>query len=204
MLQSASVNRRNNTVWEQSQNVSLFSDDSTQLGENEATLGFLSHTHRFRDPIMVKCFSRVFMWPRRSEGTCRCWSLCTCTSWWGSIMSVSPSAGPSSRGDRWEEGRVTPAAAATSTAGVRQPMVTAPSCQHAHTHISCCGVKTQKMTERDVEFQIDLMKCFNFHISNKGSRTSVVKNSLICWQVMMKSSSFFSPLSLIQRLYYRH
>lgn len=61
------------------------------------------------------------------------------------------------------------------------------------THTNLTNPDNQKYSKRQVEFQIDLMKCFSFHISNKDSRTSVIKNSLICWQVMMKVSSF-SPL----------
>lgn len=58
------------------------------------------------------------------------------------------------------------------------------------THTPLTNPDNQKYSKRQVEFQIDLMKCFSFHISNKDSRTSVIKNSLICWQVMMKVSSF--------------
>lgn len=151
--------------------------------------------------------------------TRRCCNHCTCASCWGSIMQASPM-------QDWAAGE-------TDGRRVRLPLLvlTLPGQgQEAHgnsstiksvrtrrsnphpplhkirgyTIHSCVLEEGGKIRKRYIEFQTDLMKCLNFHISNHN-RTWVIKNSLICWQVTMKSSSFFFfPLPLIQRLYYRH
>lgn len=43
--------------------------------------------------------------------------------------------GESSRGDRWEEGQVTPSAAAAAAVAAGPGSGTAPSCQHTHNYL---------------------------------------------------------------------
>lgn len=60
------------------------------------------------------------------------------------------------------------------------------------THTNLTNPDNQKYSKRQVEFQIDLMKCFSFHISNKDSRLRSLKT---VWYVDKKWWKFqaFSP-----------
>lgn len=61
--------------------------------------------------------------------------------------------------------------------------------------LSCVFVRDKWQT--DPEFQIDLMKCFNFHISNKDSRTSVVKK----FDMLTSNDEIFKLFSLLYKDY---